>query len=40
MSVTAAITANEEAIAVDAHCPVLDLFADATPVERRLAVAA
>lgn len=26
--------------AVDAHCPVLDLFANATPVERTIAVAA
>jgi hypothetical protein len=56
MSVSAAITANEAAIAgdagrarlvfktladaVDAHCPVLDLFANATPVQRRLAVTA
>ena len=31
---------RELADAVDAHCPVLDLFTHATPVERRLAVAA
>ena len=31
---------QELADAVDAHCPVLDLFTNATPVERRLAVAA
>ena len=31
---------RELADAVDAHCPVLDLFVNATPVERRLAVAA
>ena len=31
---------RELAEAVDAHCPVLDLFTNATPVERRLAVAA
>jgi uncharacterized OsmC-like protein len=31
---------RELADAVDAHCPVLDLFAAPTPVERRLAVAA
>jgi uncharacterized OsmC-like protein len=31
---------RELADAVDAHCPVLDLFANATPIERRLAVAA
>ena len=30
---------RELADAVDAHCPVLDLFANSTPVERRLAVA-
>ena len=31
---------RELADAVDAHCPVLDLFTNATPVERRLAVPA
>jgi uncharacterized OsmC-like protein len=31
---------RELADAVDAHCPVLDLFASPTPVERRLAVSA
>jgi putative redox protein len=31
---------RELADAVDAHCPVLDLFTHATPVERRLAVTA
>jgi uncharacterized OsmC-like protein len=31
---------RELADAVDAHCPVLDLFVNATPVERRLAVTA
>ena len=31
---------QELADAVDAHCPVLDLFTNATPVERRLAVPA
>ncbi|WP_028068083.1 OsmC family protein [Solirubrobacter soli] len=31
---------RELADAVDAHCPVLDLFVNATPVERRLAVPA
>lgn len=31
---------RELADAVDAHCPVLDLFAAPTPVERRLAVTA
>jgi uncharacterized OsmC-like protein len=31
---------RELADAVDEHCPVLDLFANATPVERRLAVPA
>ena len=31
---------RELADAVDAHCPVLDLFSNPTPVERRLAVAA
>jgi uncharacterized OsmC-like protein len=31
---------RELAEAVDAHCPVLDLFRNATPVERRLAVTA
>jgi uncharacterized OsmC-like protein len=31
---------HELADAVDAHCPVLDLFANATPVQRRLAVTA
>lgn len=31
---------RELAEAVDEHCPVLDLFRNATPVERRLAVAA
>jgi uncharacterized OsmC-like protein len=31
---------RELADAVDAHCPVLDLFTHATPVERRLAVPA
>ena len=31
---------GELADAVDAHCPVLDLFTNATPVERRLAVSA
>jgi uncharacterized OsmC-like protein len=31
---------RELADAVDAHCPVLDLFSNATPVERRLAVTA
>ncbi len=30
---------RELADAVDAHCPVLDLFTNPTPVERRLAVA-
>jgi hypothetical protein len=45
MSITAAIEANEHANreladAVDAHCPVLDLFANPTPIERRLAIAA
>jgi putative redox protein len=29
---------RELAEAVDEHCPVLDLFANATPVERRLAI--
>ncbi|MDA0136228.1 hypothetical protein [Solirubrobacter deserti] len=41
MSVTAAIEANEQAIGTEAgnaHCPVLDLFRNATPVEPRLAV--
>ena len=31
---------RELADAVDAHCPVLDLFSNPTPVERRLAVTA
>jgi uncharacterized OsmC-like protein len=31
---------RELADAVDAHCPVLDLFSNATPVERRLAIPA
>ena len=31
---------QELADAVDAHCPVLDLFANATPVERRVAIPA
>jgi uncharacterized OsmC-like protein len=31
---------RELAEAVDEHCPVLDLFANSTPVERRLAVTA
>ena len=31
---------QELADAVDAHCPVLDLFTNETPVERRIAVAA
>ena len=31
---------QELADAVDAHCPVLDLFTNATPVERRIAVPA
>lgn len=31
---------QELADAVDAHCPVLDLFTNATPVQRRIAVAA
>jgi uncharacterized OsmC-like protein len=31
---------RELAEAVDEHCPVLDLFANATPIERRVAVAA
>jgi len=30
---------QELADAVDAHCPVLDLFSNATPVQRRIAVA-
>jgi putative redox protein len=30
---------QELADAVDAHCPVLDLFSHATPVERRIAIA-
>ena len=30
---------QELADAVDAHCPVLDLFSNATPVERRIAIA-
>jgi hypothetical protein len=31
---------RELADAVDEHCPVLDLFANPTPVERRLAITA
>jgi len=30
---------QELAEAVDAHCPVLDLFTNPTPVQRKLAVA-
>jgi hypothetical protein len=31
---------RELAEAVDAHCPVLDLFTNPTPVERRVAIPA